>query len=109
MNEKLEYKPTKIHPVLLKRIDKDVARGVFVNFNTAINEILMLHYQVKFEKKIRLKDLRADDKFVFVYNLQNDERVWIAAGACRGSKRLCLSDGKEEYKDCNSVVYKIEE
>lgn len=47
---KLIYKPTKLHPEVLKNISADVKKGKYPSDNNAINEILKKHYKVK-EKK----------------------------------------------------------
>lgn len=107
MSEKLEYKPSKLHPLVLKKIDSDVSKGVFVNFNTALNEILMLHYKIEFAKKKRLKDLLVGESFVFVSNQVSEDKTWELLSGCKDMKRLCKSGDKEEFKDCNAIVLKI--
>ena len=46
---KLIQKPTKLSPLVVDSIKKDVKHGVFPNDNFAINEILKKHYGIPSE------------------------------------------------------------
>jgi len=48
----LVQKPTKLSPLVLENIKKDVKAGVFPNDNFAINEILKKYYNVPSEFQI---------------------------------------------------------
>lgn len=109
-SQALVYIPTKLHPAIVKKMNKEVDKGIYQSKNEAINKGLASFFKIKIPKPLTLGRLSPGDKFTFATSTAY--KVYKVIENCKVAKkqrtRKCVDmlTGRIIYSPCTREVLK---